>query len=212
MKSRYSRCLATAVIVASLITTPLSAQAGLPAVATCIPAAPGLLASTDVDDLDCLPQARRVELLTLPVETPVLPPLARVNRLQIALHQLKAEESEALAVADPSAGRALDAYLEGREIESKRSAATRRPRRELARSRSRMMRMSADLVIAATAATDWVHRQPGRDLPPDYRQRVVFAAAAILAEDVRRRDLASACDELDREFDRKLRHVLKPLG
>jgi hypothetical protein len=211
MKVHCSKYIAVAFAGAFLISAALCAQSPLLHPAQCR-SAPGLAAGTGIDDLDCLPQARRVELLSQPVEQAGLLPLDRDYRLHSALHQLKAQEAEALAVPDSSATHALDAYLNGRAIESRRSKALRDTRRELARSQARMVRMSANLVIATKAATDWIRRQPARDLPPAYRQRIVTAATAILTENDRRQRLAETCEEVNQDFDRRLRRVLTLRG
>ena len=209
IRSRRSD-VAIAVAGACLISASLFAQGPWPRLlhgSEC-GSAPGPAADADVGDLNCLPQAKRVELLTQPVAQAALAPLDRDYRLHSALHQLKAREAEALAMADPSASHPLDAYLSGRAIESRRSHALRETRQELARSQRRVVSMSANLMIATRAATDWIRRQPGRDLPPAYRKHIMAAAAAILAENGRRQSLAEACEEVDRDFDRKLNQTL----
>ena len=211
MKVICSQCIGVAFVGAFLISAAVIAQSSLPRPAECR-SAPELPAGADVGDLDCLPQAKRVELLTQPVGQAALAPLDRDYRLHSALHRLKAREAEALAVADPSASHPLDAYLTGRAIESRRSKALRDTKRELASSQVRMVSMSVTLVIATKSATNWIRRQPGRDLPPAYRQRIVVAAAVILAENGWRQRLADACEKVNRDFDRRQRRVLTLRG
>ena len=158
-----------------LVSAAFSEQLPLPRTVDCNPA-PGLGAAVaEAGDLRCLSQSKRVALLMHPVAQAVLAPLDRDYRLHSALHQLKAREAEALAVADPAASHALKAYLDRRAIESSRSEALRDAERELARSQSRLLQLSTDL-NAAYGLLWWLNRtgpilspvqatDPGADAP-----------------------------------------------
>lgn len=221
--------LATGGAFAFLMTAALCAQAPTPRPVECKPV-PGVLAAIDVlsafnvlsafdvlsatdpQTLACLTQSKRVELLTRPLAPAVLAPLGRDYRLHSALHQLKAREAEALANADPSTRHPLAAYLDGRAIESMRSQALMDTEREIVRSQSRILFLGIELKAATQAATDWLHRQPGRDLPAAYRQRIVRVAAAILAEDDLLALRNAERDEVNRVFDGELYRVLTLQG
>jgi hypothetical protein len=199
------RSLALAV---SLLSAVISAQAALPTPSGCSPAAVDVPAAGA--DLGCLARSRRVDLLSRIVEPAVIAPLNREYQLHSALHRWKARESEALAV--PASNGHLAAYLDGRTIEAQRSEALKEIEHAIVRSESRILLLGADLRIASRAATQWIHRQPGRPLPPAYLQRIVAAADVILAEDRLLWAGREKRSEVNRAFDQELERVLTLQG
>lgn len=184
--------------------------APLPPVATACanPRAAADLQGDETAALACVPQARRVELLEQPPKPTVVSSLTGAHRLSSALHQWKAKEAEALAVPALEDRNPLDAYLEGRTIESMRREALADVQRAILDAQARVLYLATDFKAATNAASDWIRRQPGRDLPPAYRDRIVKSAAAIL---VASRDLEAHDTErkrLDRHFDEALERIL----
>jgi hypothetical protein len=191
-----------------LLVAVLSAHAALPARDSCsmaVATVPG-----GATELGCLPHATRVELLTRIVEPAVIAPLNRDYQLYSALHRWKARESEALAV--PASNGHLAAYLDGRTIESQRSQALKESEQAIVRSEARILLLGADLKVASRAATQWIHRQPGRALPASYLQRIVDAAEAIMAEDKLLQAHRDERDDVNRTFDHQLQRVLTLQG
>lgn len=162
-------------------------------------------------DLQCLSQSKRVELLSRPLGPPVIPTQGGDYRLHSALHRLKAREAEALAVADTDRRDSLAAYLNGRTIEAMRSDALRDAEAAIVRSSKRVLLLGVELKAATRAANDWISRQPGRELPGSYRQRIVHAAQAIHAEHRLLALQSTARDEVNRVFDREVHRILSTL-
>jgi hypothetical protein len=197
--------------LAFLMTAAFSAQGPGQRPGHCKPSQ-GLESAADDGDLRCLSQAKRVELLSQPIEQAVLAPLDRDYHRHSALHHLKAQEAEALATADPQAGHPLDAYLGGRAVESMRSQALSDAVWAISRSETRILLLGVDLKASTRRATDWIRRQPGRDLPAAYRQRILNAAEAILSEYSRLELRSAERDEINQVFDHALQRVLTQQG
>ncbi|MEO6269235.1 MAG: hypothetical protein ABIP08_02910 [Lautropia sp.] len=193
--------------LAVLVSAAFSAQVTLPRAPGC-PSIPELPASAaQAGDLACLSQSQRSELLSRPVKDTILTPLDRDHHHLAALHRIKAREAEALAVADPTGGDALVAYLDGRAIESMRTQALQNEERAIARLQSRNRISSTDLKAATKAATDWIRRQPGRELPLDYQQRVIEAAETLLEQSDELQRHIDTRNELNRIFDQEVKRV-----
>ncbi len=204
-----ARGLALAIVV-SLLSALISAHAAMPMQSGCSPLAEAL--PFGAADLGCLPHSRRVELLSRNVEPAVIAPLNREYRLHSALHRWKAKEAEALAIPPADRRNPLAAYLESRTIEAQRSEALKDAQQAMRRAEARILLLGADLKVASRAATQWIHRQPGRELPASYLRRIVDAADAILEEDRLRRARAEDLDEINRRFDLQLQQVLTLQG
>lgn len=199
--------IALAGALAVLVSAAFSAQVTLPRLPGC-PSIPELPASaSQAGDLACLSQSQRSELLSRPIRNTILTPLDRDYHHHAALHQIKAREAEALAVADPTGGDALVAYLDGRAIESMRTQALLDAERAIARLQSRNRISSTDLKVATKAATDWIRNQPGRELPVDYHQRILDAAEALLAQSDELQRHIDTRNELNSIFDREVKRV-----
>ncbi len=209
MKQACSKVIGIALAgaLAVLVSAAFSAQVTLPRAPGC-PSIPQLPASAaQAGDLACLSQSQRAELLSRPIRNTILTPLDRDYHHLAALHQIKAREAEALAVADPTGGDALVAYLDGRAIESMRTQALQDAERAIERLQSRSRVSSTDLKAASKAATDWIRRQPGRELPVDYQHRIIDAAEALLAQSDELQRHIDTRNELNRIFDREVKRV-----
>jgi hypothetical protein len=206
-------------MLAPLAAAAVAVTAGLPATAAFAPlppapaacANPRAAADLQGDEaaaLACVSQARRVELLEQPPKPTVISSITGAHRLSSALHHWKAKEAEALAVPALEERNPLDAYLEGRTIESMRREALAEVQRAILDAQARVLYLATDFKAATHAAGDWIRRQPGRDLPPAYRERIVKAAAAILvaSRDLEMHDTERA--RVDRHFDEALERVL----
>lgn len=194
----------------SLLTAVISAHAALPKPSGCTRLAEALPSSAD--DLGCVSHTLRIDLLNRNVAPAVIAPLNREYQLHSALHRWKAKEAAALAVPADVGNNPLASYLDGRAIESLRSEALKGSQRALAQADARILLLGADLKAASRAATQWIHRQPGRDLPSSYVQRIIDAADAILDTDRLRRAGTEERDEINRRFDLKLQQVLTMQG
>lgn len=181
--------------------TPPAAVCGNPRAATG-------LQENDTAALACVPPERRAALLEQPPKPTVISSLTGAQRLSNALQQWKAKEAEALAVPPLDERNPLDAYLEGRAIETLRSEALADVQRAILDAQARVLLLATDFKAATQAAGDWIRRQPGRDLPPAYRDRIMKAAAAILvaSRELRAHDAERA--RLDRHFDEALERIL----
>lgn len=195
-------------LAVSLLSAVISAQAALPSPSGCRSAAVTVPAAGA--DLGCLAHSRRLDLLSRIVEPAVIAPLNREYQLHSALHRWRARESQALAV--PASNGHLAAYLDGRTIESQRSQALKEIEQAIVQSKARILLLGADLKVASRAATQWIHRQPGRPLPAAYLQRIVVAADVILAEDRLLRARREERSDVNRAFDQELERLLTLQG
>jgi hypothetical protein len=185
---------------------------------------PAALAGTRAPaaDFGCLPSEKRVELLSRPPASGLIAPLDRNFRQHRALHQWKAQEAAALAAPPPadasrsaaeaSSAYPLSAYLESREIESRRSQALKETRQAILRTEARILHLGTELNVATLATAQWIQRQPGRAPPSAYLQRIVSAADAIQAEERLLKSRAAERDDLNRHFDEQLQQVLTLQG